>query len=165
MQARSNMRCHMTSCKFEFVMMHHGSFRVTPNTTLRRLTQRQTFIWISCAHVSSENVQLHKRAGVESRTKMGAQEVLEMDAKIRRSLQNTEYESSVLKKLSGGNANWIYAATLVRPLPDGTTEVAVKHGEAYMASMPGQALRLQRCVCFRSPLRLSSCALACQFGN
>jgi hypothetical protein len=66
---------------------------------------------------------------------------------IIQELSTTPYACSSLKKLSGGNANFIFKATLITPLPDGTTEVAVKHGEDYVASMPHFQIPTTRCVC------------------
>ena len=70
----------------------------------------------------------------------------EVMAKVAKDLENTPFASSSLKQLSGGTANFIYRATLVTPLKDGTTEVLVKHGEDYIKDSPGFKLALQRCV-------------------
>ncbi|KAI1801629.1 kinase-like domain-containing protein [Daldinia bambusicola] len=69
----------------------------------------------------------------------------EVTAKVIESLKGTPYEASSLDILSGGTANFIYRATLTRPLTGGTTEVAVKHSEDYIASSPDFKLTLSRC--------------------
>lgn len=61
-------------------------------------------------------------------------------------LKGTLYECTDLVPLTGGTANFIYKARLVTPLEDGTTEVAVKHGEEYIASTPDFSLTTDRCV-------------------
>ena len=66
---------------------------------------------------------------------------------VLQELSTTPYACSSLKKLSGGSANFIFKAVLTNPLPDGTTEVAVKHGEDYVASMPDFQIPTTRCVC------------------
>ena len=70
----------------------------------------------------------------------------EVMTKVAKTLENTPFASSSLKQLSGGTANFIYRATLVTPLEDGTTEVLVKHGEDYIKDNPKFKLTLQRCV-------------------
>ena len=72
----------------------------------------------------------------------------EINAKVKKSLDGTQFESSELKPLSGGSVNWTYLAKLAKPLDDGTQEVMVKHGETHMMSRPDTALTLTRCVCF-----------------
>jgi len=69
-----------------------------------------------------------------------------IDSKVQKSLEGTLFASSNLKKLEGGSVNWIYHAPLDKPLEDGTTEVAVKHGEPYMATKPEFELNFVRCV-------------------
>ena len=61
-------------------------------------------------------------------------------------LKGTRYESSDLVPLTGGTANYIYRAHLVTPLEDGTADVAIKHGEGFIASSPDFALTTNRCV-------------------
>lgn len=61
-------------------------------------------------------------------------------------LSTTEYACSSLKTLSGGSANFIYKGTLIKPLEDGAKEVAVKHGEEFIASFPDFKIPLSRCV-------------------
>ncbi|KAH6624462.1 kinase-like domain-containing protein [Chaetomium sp. MPI-SDFR-AT-0129] len=60
-------------------------------------------------------------------------------------LSTTEYACSSLKTLSGGSANFIYKGTLIKPLSDGTKEIAVKHGEEFIASFPQYKIPLSRC--------------------
>ena len=73
--------------------------------------------------------------------------------KVAKTLENTPFASSSLKQLSGGTANFIYRATLITPLEDGTAEVLVKHGEDYIKDNPEFKLTLQRCVRKKIPLR------------
>lgn len=69
------------------------------------------------------------------------------EALVRRVLESTPYAPSDLEALSGGTANFIYRATLRRPLPDGTRQVLVKHGEDFVKNSPGFKLTTSRCVC------------------
>ena len=71
-----------------------------------------------------------------------------VEAKVQARLQTTPYASSSLQLLSGGNTNFIYAATLDKPLEDGTSLVAWKHGEDYCASWFNFKLTTDRCVSF-----------------
>ncbi|KAK4242468.1 kinase-like domain-containing protein [Achaetomium macrosporum] len=64
---------------------------------------------------------------------------------VLQDLNGTEYVCSSLEPLSGGTANFIFKGTLTTPLPDGIKEVAVKHGEAFIASMPDFQLSTARC--------------------
>jgi hypothetical protein len=70
-----------------------------------------------------------------------------VSGEITQALGGTEYACSSLEPLSGGTANFIFKGILTTPLPDGTKEVAVKHGEAFVASMPDFQLSTSRCVC------------------
>jgi hypothetical protein len=67
---------------------------------------------------------------------------------ILQELSSTQYACSSLEPLSGGTANFIFKGTLTSPLPDGTSVVAVKHGESFIASMPDFQLPPSRCVGF-----------------
>ncbi|KAI0851798.1 kinase-like domain-containing protein [Daldinia vernicosa] len=69
----------------------------------------------------------------------------EITSKVLESLKGTPYEASSLDVLSGGTANFIYRASLIQPLEDGTQQVAVKHSEDYIATSPGFKLTLSRC--------------------
>ncbi|RYP73057.1 hypothetical protein DL769_004294 [Monosporascus sp. CRB-8-3] len=69
----------------------------------------------------------------------------DVGTKVLKTLENTPFASSSLKQLSGGTANYIYRATLVAPLQDGTTEVLLKHGEDYVKDNPDFKLTLLRC--------------------
>lgn len=71
----------------------------------------------------------------------------EIDAKVKKTLEQTEFAASDLERLSGGFVNWVYRAKLSKALEDGTTEVLVKHGELFMSARPEFELNLQRCVC------------------
>ncbi|KAK3301603.1 kinase-like domain-containing protein [Chaetomium strumarium] len=64
---------------------------------------------------------------------------------ILQDLSGTEYACSSLEPLSGGTANFLFKGILTRRLPDGTQEVAVKHGKAFVASMPDFQLSTARC--------------------
>ena len=66
---------------------------------------------------------------------------------ILQELSSTSYACSSLEALSGGTANFIFKGVLANPLPDGTTQVAIKHGEGYIASNPDWQLSTGRCVC------------------
>ncbi|KAI0180901.1 kinase-like domain-containing protein [Hypoxylon sp. FL1284] len=70
----------------------------------------------------------------------------EIRAKVLQSLENTSFAASSLDALSGGTGNFIYRATLIQPLEDGTTHVLVKHSEDYVASHPDFKLPLYRCL-------------------
>ncbi|RYP48852.1 hypothetical protein DL768_005360 [Monosporascus sp. mg162] len=69
----------------------------------------------------------------------------DVGTRVLKALENTPFASSSLKQLSGGTANYIYRATLVAPLQDGTTEVVAKHGEDYVKDSPDFKLTLLRC--------------------
>jgi hypothetical protein len=85
---------------------------------------------------------------------MASSQAAKMSEEVLRELESTEYACSSLKPLSGGTANFIFRGTLTNPLPDGSKEVAVKHGEEYIASMPQFQIPTTRCVCyFSSPKR------------
>lgn len=71
----------------------------------------------------------------------------EIKSEIIEWLKETRYASTYLEALSGGKANFIYRARLSKALEDGTTDVVVKHGEAYMAKFPCNELTIGRCVC------------------
>lgn len=70
----------------------------------------------------------------------------EIDARVQKSLEGTAYASTGVRRLVGGSVNYVYHAPLSTPLSDGTTEVAVKHGEPHMARKPDFALPMFRCV-------------------
>jgi hypothetical protein len=76
----------------------------------------------------------------------------QIKAKVFQSLQGTRFAATSLEQLSGGVGNFLYRAHLAKFLDDGTAEVAVKHGEDYIASNPSAELTLERCVC-SAPLR------------
>lgn len=70
----------------------------------------------------------------------------EIKSEIFEFLRNTSYASTSLDPLPGGAANYIYRASLSKPLEDGTTEVLIKHGEGYMAVAPENKISIERCV-------------------
>lgn len=72
--------------------------------------------------------------------------VAKLTEDVLQGLSSTEYACSSLTPLSGGMANFIFKGTLTNPLPDGTKEVAVKHGEDYLAAIPAFLLPTTRCV-------------------
>ncbi|KAK5631913.1 hypothetical protein RRF57_007627 [Xylaria bambusicola] len=69
----------------------------------------------------------------------------EIKSKVLTNLEQTPFAAASLRALSGGTANFIYHATLQRPLTDGTTDVVVKHSEDYVANSPTFKLTLLRC--------------------
>lgn len=77
---------------------------------------------------------------------MANAQTTKISEEILQELSSTEYACSSLEKLSGGSANFIFKAALVKPLPDGTSAVAVKHGQGYVASMPDFQIPTVRCV-------------------
>jgi hypothetical protein len=70
----------------------------------------------------------------------------EIKSKVLKDLEHTPFAASSLRMLSGGTANFIYHASLKTSLPDGTRDVLIKHGEAYIANSPSFKLTLFRCV-------------------
>ncbi|KAK4106904.1 hypothetical protein N658DRAFT_512627 [Parathielavia hyrcaniae] len=76
---------------------------------------------------------------------MAGAQATRLSEEILLELRSTAYACSSLKPLSGGTANFIFKGTLTDPLPDGTKEVAVKHGEDYIASMPDWQIPTTRC--------------------
>lgn len=60
-------------------------------------------------------------------------------------LKGTPYAASDLEPLPGGSANFVYRASLINPLEDGTSEVLVKHGEPFVATDPNSPLTTDRC--------------------
>ena len=70
----------------------------------------------------------------------------DIDARVHRSLLNTNFNPYDFERLPGGSVNWVYLAKLSNALNDGTTEVLVKHGETQMATKPEFPLTLFRCV-------------------
>ncbi|KAK3313788.1 kinase-like domain-containing protein [Apodospora peruviana] len=65
--------------------------------------------------------------------------------KIQRELNHTDYACSSLEPLSGGNSNFMFKGNLIEELEDGAMAIAVKHGEDYIASSPGEILQTTRC--------------------
>ncbi|KAF6827746.1 phosphotransferase enzyme family protein [Colletotrichum musicola] len=65
--------------------------------------------------------------------------------RVQTSLNGTPYAVSSLKPLAGGLSNFTYHAALLRALEDGSTDVLVKHGEAYMAKFPENPITTDRC--------------------
>jgi hypothetical protein len=86
----------------------------------------------------------------------GASDIL---ARVKQELEGTPYACSSLRPLTGGTCNFIYHGILHRPLPDGTREIAIKHGEGYVASHPEFHLSTSRCV--RQDLTMPMCSEWC----
>ncbi|KAI0389922.1 kinase-like domain-containing protein [Xylariaceae sp. FL0594] len=76
---------------------------------------------------------------------MAAKSRQEIESRILVELEETPYAVSSLRALSGGTANFVYDATLKMPLPDGTREVLIKHGEDFSANAPHFKLTRLRC--------------------
>lgn len=66
--------------------------------------------------------------------------------RIQRELNNTRYACTALESLSRGSSNYMFKGILADPLDDGTTEVAVKHTEGYVAASPELFMAPSRCV-------------------
>lgn len=77
----------------------------------------------------------------------------EIKVAVVNELEGTQYAVSTLTPLTGGTANFIYRAKLQKALPDGATEVAIKHGEGYVAQHPDFALTMLRCVSSSPPIK------------
>ncbi|KAF6822940.1 hypothetical protein CPLU01_11693 [Colletotrichum plurivorum] len=78
------------------------------------------------------------------------------ERQVRDGLLSTRFEAKRLEKITGGSVNWVFLATLAKPLDDGTTQVLVKHGEKRMASKPDFELPLFRCDIEAESLRVLS---------
>jgi hypothetical protein len=70
----------------------------------------------------------------------------EIASTVMRLLASTSFACTALIPLSGGTVNFLFRGHLLKPLDDGTTEVIIKHGEDYSASLTGLALSTDRCV-------------------
>ncbi|KAK0748875.1 kinase-like domain-containing protein [Apiosordaria backusii] len=55
---------------------------------------------------------------------------------VQEELSSTPYKLTSLQPLSGGLANFIFKGRLTNPLPNSSYEVAIKHGESFIAGMP-----------------------------
>lgn len=60
-------------------------------------------------------------------------------------LGESVYASSSLETLSGGSANFVYRARLLKPQQGGLSEVIIKHSEGYMAVAPENKFSTDRC--------------------
>lgn len=67
-------------------------------------------------------------------------------SQVTQELGQTAFACMSLTPLSGGNANFIFRGKLQRPLHDGTAEIAIKHGEGFVALSPSIKLPTSRCV-------------------
>ncbi|KAK1980575.1 phosphotransferase enzyme family protein [Colletotrichum cereale] len=83
---------------------------------------------------------------------------------VRDELAGTPYHFESGTLLTGGTANFIYHVNLSQHLPDGTAEVAVKHGEGFLAQNPDFKLPTSRCRIEESCLEYLS-ALPPSAGN
>ncbi|ROT42784.1 phosphotransferase enzyme family protein [Sodiomyces alkalinus F11] len=78
--------------------------------------------------------------------------------RLQTELAETAYSFDTAHPLSGGTANFIYRAALATPLPDGTKDVVIKHGEAFLASNGDFELSKSRCLAEERSLRaLAQC--------
>jgi hypothetical protein len=62
--------------------------------------------------------------------------------KVQQFLAGSKFVCTDLQRLSGGYTNLIFKGTLVKPLPDGSTTVVVKHAESYVT--PTWSLKADR---------------------
>jgi hypothetical protein len=67
-------------------------------------------------------------------------------SQTQESLRGSVYACTLLVKLSGGNANFLYRGTLAQSLPDGSTTVIIKHSAPFMATHPAFKLPSERSV-------------------
>lgn len=74
----------------------------------------------------------------------------EIASQVKRELEPTAFACTSLTPLSGGNANFIFRGKLQKPLDDKTSEIAIKHGEGFVALSPALKLSTSRCVGRRS---------------
>ncbi|KXH63613.1 phosphotransferase [Colletotrichum salicis] len=72
---------------------------------------------------------------------------------VKAELAGTPYCFESARLLGGGTTNYIFHVKLQQPLFDGTVEVAVKHGEGFVAQSPGFKLPTSRCRIEESCLR------------
>ncbi|KAK7731624.1 hypothetical protein SLS63_005310 [Diaporthe eres] len=70
----------------------------------------------------------------------------EIASQVTRELGQTAFACTSLTPLSGGHANFIFRGKLQKPLDDGTAEIAIKHGEGFVALSPGLKLSTSRCI-------------------
>ena len=62
--------------------------------------------------------------------------------KVHQILAGTEFVCTDLQQLTGGYTNIIFKGTLLEPLEDGTTTVAIKHAESFVT--PTWSLKADR---------------------
>ncbi|KAK4639741.1 hypothetical protein QC761_711030 [Podospora bellae-mahoneyi] len=60
----------------------------------------------------------------------------QMAEQVQEELNGTPYKLTSLEPLSGGLANFLFRGHLTNPLPDSSHDVAIKHGESFIAGMP-----------------------------
>lgn len=70
----------------------------------------------------------------------------EISSLIQAELADTSFQLQTLTPLAGGNANFVFLGKLVQPLQDGTHEILIKHGEAYVSSNRSFEIPTSRCV-------------------
>lgn len=70
----------------------------------------------------------------------------EIAVQVATSLKDGVYAATSVEKLSGGTANFVFRANLVKPLEDGSQTVVVKHTEGFVALTPTFKLPVNRCV-------------------
>ncbi|KAL3301308.1 phosphotransferase enzyme family protein [Colletotrichum asianum] len=84
---------------------------------------------------------------------------------IKAELASTPYSFGSARLLTGGTANFIYQARLNQPLPDGTSEVAIKHGEGFVRQSPDFKLTTSRCRIEESCLQYLAAFPPCTNSN
>ncbi|KAE8381228.1 kinase-like domain-containing protein [Aspergillus bertholletiae] len=70
---------------------------------------------------------------------------LDIEAEIIKTLSQTQYACSDIKRISGGYINFTYRGHVLCPLSDGSTSVIIKHGEEYSPEIQNISVSTIRC--------------------